>query len=123
MAKQTIGLGTTANDNTGDTLRVGGGKVNDNFNEIYTAIGNGSNLQVSVTNAAVGQVLRYNGSSFIPSDYTNLTAALDVSGNSIISSSNGNINVAANGVGNITLGAGGISTTFSGTDEIGRAHV
>ena len=116
MAKQTIGLGTTANDNTGDTLRVGGGKVNDNFNEIYTAIGNGSNLQVSVTNAAVGQVLRYNGSSFIPSDYTNLTAALDVSGNSIISSSNGNINVAANGVGNITLGAGGISTTFSGTD-------
>ncbi len=26
MAKQTIGLGSAANDNTGDTLRVGGDK-------------------------------------------------------------------------------------------------
>ena len=39
MAKQTIGLGSTANDNTGDTLRVGGDKVNDNFNELYAALG------------------------------------------------------------------------------------
>ena len=39
MAKQTIGLGSAANDNTGDTLRVGGDKVNDNFNEIYAALG------------------------------------------------------------------------------------
>ena len=36
MAKQTINLGTVANDNTGDELRVGGDKINDNFDEIYT---------------------------------------------------------------------------------------
>ena len=83
MAKQSLNLGTVANDNTGDTLRGGGDKINDNFNEIYSAIGNGTNLQVSVTNPAVGQVLRYNGSSFLPSDLTSLTAALDVNGNSI----------------------------------------
>jgi len=116
MAKQALGLGTTANDNTGDTLRAGGDKINDNFNEIYSALGNGTNLTVSVTNPAVGQVLRYNGTTFLPSDYTNLTANLDVNGSSIISSSNGNINIATNGTGNLTLGVGGITNTFSGAD-------
>ena len=116
MAKQALGLGTVANDNTGDTLRAGGDKINDNFDEIYSALGNGSTLTVSVTNPAAGQVLRYNGSTFLPSDYTNLTAALDVNGNSIISSSNGNINIAPNGTGDFTLGVGSITSTFSGTD-------
>jgi hypothetical protein len=114
MAKQTIGLGTSANDNTGDTLRVGGDKVNDNFNEIYAALGNGTTLTVNTTNPAVGQVLRYNGSTFLPSDYTNLTAALDVNGNSIISSSNGNIPIATNGTGDISLAAGGVTSVFDG---------
>jgi len=41
MAKQVIGIGSTAGDNTGDTLRVGGDKINDNFTELYGAIGNG----------------------------------------------------------------------------------
>ena len=118
MAKQTLGLGTTANDNTGDTLRAGGDKINDNFNEIYSAIGNGSTLTVNVTNPAVGQVLRYNGSSFIPSDYTNLTAALDVNSNSIISSSNGNITIAPNGTGNVTISNGGVTNTFNGTTGV-----
>jgi hypothetical protein len=35
MAKQTIGIGTTANDGTGDSIRVSFDKVNDNFEEIY----------------------------------------------------------------------------------------
>ena len=35
MAKQIIGIGTTANDGTGDTLRVAMDKINDNFNELY----------------------------------------------------------------------------------------
>ncbi len=118
MAKQLLGLGTVANDNTGDTLRTGGDKINDNFNELYNAIGNGSTLTVNVTNPAVGQVLRYNGSSFIPSDYSNLTAALDVNGNSIISSSNGNIIVAPNGTGNVTISNGGITNTFNGTTGV-----
>ena len=114
MAKQTLGLGTSANDNTGDTLRAGGDKINDNFNEIYSALGNGSTLQVNTTNPATGQVLRYNGSQFAASDYSNLTSALDVNGNSIVSSSNGNIAVAANGTGDITLAAGGVTSIFDG---------
>ena len=35
MAKQVIGIGTVANDGTGDTLRVSMDKVNDNFTEVY----------------------------------------------------------------------------------------
>jgi len=35
MAKQTIGIGTSANDGTGDAVRVAFTKVNDNFTELY----------------------------------------------------------------------------------------
>ena len=113
--KQSLNIGASANDNTGDTLRVGGDKINDNFNEIYTALGNGVNLTVSLLNPSVGQVLRYNGSEFVAASYSNLTSALDVNGNSIISSSNGNIPIAANGTGDITLAAGGVTSTFGGS--------
>ena len=44
MAYQEIGIGSSANDGTGDTLRIGADKVNDNFVEIYTKLGNGSAL-------------------------------------------------------------------------------
>jgi hypothetical protein len=50
MAKQSIGLGSVADDGTGDTLRIAGDKVNDNFDELYTALGDGSTLtSVAVT--------------------------------------------------------------------------
>ena len=44
MAIQTIGLGTVADDGTGDTLRVAGDKINDNFNDVYTTLGDGTTL-------------------------------------------------------------------------------
>jgi len=44
MAKQTIGIGTSANDGTGDSVRAGGDKVNDNFTEVYNALGNGTTI-------------------------------------------------------------------------------
>ena len=37
MAKQLINIGNAANDNTGDTIRVGFSKVNSNLNELYDA--------------------------------------------------------------------------------------
>lgn len=39
MAKQTINVGTTANDKKGDSLRAAFQKVNTNFTELYTALG------------------------------------------------------------------------------------
>ena len=118
MAKQSLGLGASANDNTGDTLRAGGDKINDNFTEIYTAIGNGTNLNISLSNPASGQVLRYNGSTFLPSDYSALTTSLDVAGYSIIYSSNGNINLNPNGTGNVLINNGSIVNTFNGTTGV-----
>ena len=44
MAKQDIGVGTTANDGTGDNLRAGAQKVNANFAEVYTLLGDGTTL-------------------------------------------------------------------------------
>ena len=44
MAKQTISIGSSANDGTGSTLRAGGDLINDNFNEIYNKVGDGTNL-------------------------------------------------------------------------------
>ena len=44
MTKQTINRGSAANDGTGDNLRAGAAKVNENFNELYTVLGDGTTL-------------------------------------------------------------------------------
>ena len=44
MARLGIGTGTNANDGSGDNLRAAGGKINDNFSEIYNYFGDGTNL-------------------------------------------------------------------------------
>jgi hypothetical protein len=44
MAKQTINIGTIADDGTGSTIRAGGDITNDNFNELYTKLGDGTTL-------------------------------------------------------------------------------
>lgn len=116
MAKQSIGLGAAANDNTGDTLRVGGDKINDNFDEIYNTLGNGTTLAVTTSNAALGHVLKYNGSNFVSADFGQLTTALDVNSNIITSASNGNVTLQPNGTGDVLITTGSVTTTFEGTD-------
>lgn len=49
MAKAAIGVGTSANDGTGDDLRSGAIKINANFDEIYTELGNGTTLASAST--------------------------------------------------------------------------
>jgi hypothetical protein len=49
MAKQILNLGATANDGTGTNLRSGGTIINANFNEIYTALGNGTTITLTAT--------------------------------------------------------------------------
>lgn len=44
MPKQLINTGATSNDGTGDTLRQGALKVNANFNEIYSILGDGLSI-------------------------------------------------------------------------------
>lgn len=44
MARQIIGIGSAPNDGTGDKLRAAGTKINTMTSEIYTGLGNGTNL-------------------------------------------------------------------------------
>lgn len=44
MARRIINRGSAANDGTGDNLREGADKINANFSEIYSVLGNGDNL-------------------------------------------------------------------------------
>ena len=38
MAQQTINIGSSANDGTGDPLRTAFDKINDNFSELYLSL-------------------------------------------------------------------------------------
>ena len=52
MALQSIGLGSAADDGTGDTLRNAGTKVNENFDEVYTLLGDGTTLSSGFSSSA-----------------------------------------------------------------------
>ena len=52
MAYQSLGIGGSANDGTGDTLRAASDKINDNFLEIYTLIGDASSLSTGISATA-----------------------------------------------------------------------
>ena len=52
MALQSIGLGTTEGDGTGDSIRAGGDKINDNFSELYTLLGTGTTLTSGISATA-----------------------------------------------------------------------
>ena len=85
MAKQTVGVGSSANDGTGDTLRTGAGKINDNFNEIYAEFGDGTNLSNGNT---AGDILVADGTKFAnrttSGDITiSNTGAINLRGNSL----------------------------------------
>lgn len=47
MAKQSVGIGSAANDGTGDPLRTAFDKINDNTDELYTLLGDGTTLSIS----------------------------------------------------------------------------
>jgi hypothetical protein len=47
MSKLVINTGTTPNDGTGDSLLAGAAKINSNFTEIYSSIGDGTTLGIA----------------------------------------------------------------------------
>lgn len=56
MARQNIGIGASANDGTGDTLRIAGDKINDNFIELYQKLGGDSDALatgITLTNHSI----------------------------------------------------------------------
>lgn len=47
MSKQSVNIGTTANDGTGSPLRSAFDFINDNTDELYTLLGNGTTLAIT----------------------------------------------------------------------------
>ena len=116
MAKNVINRGSTPNDGTGDNLRTGALKVNQNFDEIYTAIGDGTNINGTikiaddsstvVTLSANGETLRLLGGTGITSTISgnDLTLAVDntiITGSSSTTLTNKTINGPDNTITNI----------------------
>ena len=97
MVKQVINRGTNANDGTGDNLRDGANKLNLNFNEIYTAIGDGTNIDGTVkfaddsstvsTISANGETLRVLGGSAINTTISGNTLTIAADTSSILTAS------------------------------------
>ena len=116
MAKQNLNIGSSANDGTGDSLRDGAIKLNSVIDELYTNLGNDTNLQINVGSPSTGQFLKWNGSQFAEGALDSLTADLDVAGNKIISSSSGDITIQPNGTGDIKFWAGGTGAALTYID-------
>ena len=84
MAKQTINIGSSANDGTGDPLRTAFDKINDNFTELYGASAEANDI--------------------IEDSSPQLGGNLDLNGHSITTArSNENININPAGTGTIEL--------------------
>ena len=98
MAKQSINIGSIANDGTGTNLREGGDIVNDNFNEIYTAIGDGSTINTALFRNVIG------GDGIDENLVGNdLTLSAEVSADSTATLTNKTIDIASNTIQNANL--------------------
>ena len=116
MAINLINRGSIANDGTGDNLRAGAEKINSNFTEIYTAIGDGTTISGVVKFAddsstvasisANGETIRVLGGTGITSTISgnDLTLAVDgtiITGTSTTTLTNKTINGPDNTLTNI----------------------
>ncbi len=116
MAKQTLSIGSSANDGTGDSLRDGAIKLNSVINELYAQLGNDTNLQINVTTPSTGQVLKWNGAQFVEGHVDALTSDLDVAGFNISSAANGDVTIKPNGSGDIKFWTGGTGSALTYVD-------
>ena len=121
MAKQGISTGTNPNDGTGDSLLTGAVKINGNFDELYTYLGNGSSLNYiggiwSTTSIGINTL------SNVGVGTTNPTSALTVTGDGkvtgVVTATTfiGNVTGAVTGnvVGNVTGDVTGTASTAQG---------
>jgi hypothetical protein len=140
MAKQLINVGTTPNDGTGDTLRDAGIKVNNTLTELYDALGTtagATTLKITTAGAtAVGDALRWNGTSFAPAAVvadTNTTYGIssetatggvnlrltgsDASTDNVKIASGTNVSVVRTDADTITVNSTDTNTTYNLTTE------
>ena len=119
MALQTLGIGTTLNDGTGDTLRGGGSKINDNFSEIYTLLGDGEDLSSGISSTASVVTLTAPTISGVVGG-TQTSATITTLANTTINTTT--VNGTLLNAGTLALGAASITDT-SGTISFGNDNI
>lgn len=108
MAYQSLGVGTNANDGSGDTLRAGGAKINDNFVELYTKFGDASSLCSGISaTATVVSLTAPNISGVVAGTQT--SATITTLATTTVNGTTGNFGTAAVAAGSITDSSGAIS--------------
>jgi hypothetical protein len=132
MAKQTINLGAVANDGTGTNLRTAGGYINDNFLELYNALGNGTAITLTSTptelnllSGVTALVTSSNSVALSNKTISGSSNTLSNIGNSSLTNSSFSIRDDSSSAISIALGGtlkiksnDGITTTVSGGDTI-----
>ena len=104
MAKQSIGIGSSANDGTGDPLRTAFDKINDNFDELYGATAEANDL--------------------IEDASPQLGGDLDVNGRRITSArSNEDIILLPNGTGGVVASALRFAGTTISSDDSSSVNI
>jgi hypothetical protein len=104
MAKQTIGIGSSANDGTGDPLRTAFDKINDNFDELYGTTAEANDLIEDATPQLGGD--------------------LDVNGRRITSArSNEDIVLLPNGTGGVVASALRFAGTTISSDDSSSVNI
>src|SRR5210317_549859 len=130
MAKQSINIGSIPNDGTGTTLRDGGDLINDNFNELYNAIGNGTSITLTSTptelnllSGVTALVTISTSDTFTNKSISGSTNTLSNIGNSSLTNSSISITGDDSSAQTISLGGGilftggsGITTSVSGNE-------
>ena len=127
MAYQSLGVGTNANDGSGDTLRAGGAKINDNFVELYTKFGDASSLCSGISaTATVVSLTAPNISGVVAGTQT--SATITTLATTTVNGTTGNFGTATVAAGSITDSSGAISfgnenLTTTGTFAAGNVTV
>ena len=110
MAKQTIRIGTQADDGTGDSIRVSGVRINENFTELFATSSAQSqihfienNITSTLTNSDI--VLAGNGTGIVRmSTALTIDSTVRLSDNNITTNtSNANLVLSASGTGIVQL--------------------
>jgi hypothetical protein len=142
MAKQIINIGTIADDGTGSTIRAGGDITNDNFNELYTKLGDGTTLYgLTFPNATDTVVARDTNDTLTNKTLTSpvIVTSLDLNASELILDADADTSITADtddqidikigGNDRITLQSGIVDLKNDGSEsqiklycEVGNAH-
>ena len=127
MALQSLGVGTNANDGSGDTLKAGGAKINDNFVELYTLLGDASDLCTGISASATVVTLTAPEINGVVAG-TQTSATITTLATTTVNGTTGNFGTATIAAGSITDSSGAISfgnenLTTTGTFAAGNITV